>query len=77
MGCVPSVPREKSQRLSPKTKKSLLSRGKGRREREGFGGRTPSPVVQDPAPWVEGHKTFVLLEDGQGLFVQADTVLHE
>jgi hypothetical protein len=51
--------------------------GKERRELKAIGRWPPSPVVQDPAPWAEGHKTFALLKDGQGLFVQADKVLHE
>lgn len=77
MGCVQSAPFEGSYHTSPKTGKSWLSRRKERREIEDAGKWPPSPVAQDPAPWVEGHKVFVMLEDGQGLFVQADTVFHE
>lgn len=74
MGCVQSAPFEDSCRISPKTGKSWLSRQKEKRELEGVGTWPPSPVVQEPAPWVDGHKTFVVLKDGQGLFVQADTI---
>jgi hypothetical protein len=33
-----------------------------------------NPVETEPAPWVSGHKVFVTLEDGQGLFVHRDAL---
>lgn len=77
MGCVQSAPQEEPQRISPKIGKSWLLKQKERQQLKDVGRWPPSPAPQDPAPWVEGHKTFIQLKDGQGLFVQADTVSHE
>lgn len=68
-----------AQSVPPKKGKLSFLRGIARQARESKDGgrRPPSPVVLDPAPWVEGHKTFVLLKDGQGHFVEADTVFPE
>ncbi|KAG2045100.1 hypothetical protein BDR03DRAFT_937913 [Suillus americanus] len=33
-----------------------------------------SSVEKEPAPWVRGHKVFVVLEDGQGVFVHRDAL---
>lgn len=31
-------------------------------------------VERESAPWVGGHKVFVVLEDGQGMFVHRDAL---
>ncbi|KAH7923905.1 hypothetical protein BV22DRAFT_1035813 [Leucogyrophana mollusca] len=49
--------------LSQRHKRSKKSR---RRSKD----YVASPVVDDPAPWVSGHKVFVVLDDGQGLFLE-------
>ncbi|KAF9229034.1 hypothetical protein BS17DRAFT_770938 [Gyrodon lividus] len=71
MGCVQS----NASKLPVKTSKSRTSKRKEKQQLKKAGMWPPSPVVEDPAPWVEGHKTLVILKDGQGLFVQGDTAL--
>ncbi|EIW86932.1 hypothetical protein CONPUDRAFT_134269 [Coniophora puteana RWD-64-598 SS2] len=29
-----------------------------------------APLIEDVAPWVNGHKVFVMDEDGEGAFVE-------
>ncbi|KIJ21975.1 hypothetical protein PAXINDRAFT_165295 [Paxillus involutus ATCC 200175] len=73
MGCMQSSAREESRKLPVKTSKLSASRQKEKEELKNAGKWPSSPEVEDPAPWVEGHKTLVVLEDGQCLVVQGDT----
>lgn len=51
---------------------SLRYRQKKKRRHSKCG--VASSVETEPAPWVSGHKVFVTLEDGQGLFVHRDAL---
>lgn len=46
---------------------------KQKKQRHHSRGELASPVMEDSPPWVGGHKVFVVLEDGQGLFVNRDS----
>ncbi|KAG2358228.1 hypothetical protein BDR07DRAFT_1418256 [Suillus spraguei] len=56
---------------SRQTFKSWLLRH-GQKKKRRHSKELMSPVKRELAPWVRGHKVFVTLEDGQGIFIHRD-----
>lgn len=56
------------------TFKSWLLRHRQKNKRRHSKCELTNPVETESAPWVRGHKVFVVLEDGQGAFVHRDAL---
>lgn len=70
MGCIPSKQKVMGAD-APTTNQSSKKTGLRTNVQSSKKTQLPSPVVNDPAPWVKRDKVFVMEENGSGDFHEA------